>query len=258
MDKVETLKNENAQFLILFKKSFIELLALAKKKNELHFAFALSPEFRGMQDAGWNTAVESMRAFEEYIEFLDTIKNWKMRIRISLAFYCHIAESSGLYEVIKKMLNICSGKSNGVAPFADIVRENSQGSTITPNTNMVTKNLIIHANKLDLTDLADCLGNAFNSSIRNGYSHANYIVWNNGLRLPNRNGVGGSTIPWEIYELLLNRGINFFQIINQVIHSELLKYESKQVIECSLHDEPARKHQIHFNPESGEFKIESL
>jgi len=258
MDKTKAIKIENEQFFTLFEKSFKELLVLAKKKNELHFAIALSPEFRGMQDAGWNTAVESLRAFEEYIEFIETINNSKMKVRISLAFYCHIAESSGLYEIIKKMLDICSGKSNGIAPFADIVKENSQGSTITPNTNKVIKNLILHSNKLGFTDLAECLEKAFNSNIRNGYSHAGYIVWNNGLRLPNRNGIGGSTIPWDIYELLFNRGINFFQIINKIVHSEKLKYESKKIIKCSLHGEPARKHQIYFNPDNCKFTIESL
>jgi len=44
-------------------KSLQSLFELAKAKNELHFAFSLNAEFRGVQGPGWNTSDETHRAF---------------------------------------------------------------------------------------------------------------------------------------------------------------------------------------------------
>ena len=41
------------------------LYAFAKQVNELDFAVSLNGEFRGMQDAGWSTAITAYEVFEE-------------------------------------------------------------------------------------------------------------------------------------------------------------------------------------------------
>ena len=82
--------------------SWIELFDVAKDKEELQFALALSPEFRGMQDPGWSTAEEASRALDQYLDLLVSLEPAPARTRIALSLYSHLSEASGLYEVPKK------------------------------------------------------------------------------------------------------------------------------------------------------------
>ena len=83
---------------------------------------ALMPEIRGMQDAGWNTAAETQHAFDEYLAFLEKQEEGRMKCRVALSFYCHIAEASGFYEVPKNLLRIAGGESHVLWPFMDLVQ----------------------------------------------------------------------------------------------------------------------------------------
>ncbi len=46
----------NVPFFEKADRALRDLFEKARAANELHFAFALFPEFRGLQDSGWNTA----------------------------------------------------------------------------------------------------------------------------------------------------------------------------------------------------------
>jgi hypothetical protein len=186
---LEIPENQNAAFYEKAERAFHKLIDAARTRHELHFAMALMPEMRGAQDAGWNTAHETHIAFDEYLKFIETLEDGRMKCRVALAFYCHIAEASGFYEVPKNMLRIAGGQSHVIWPFNDIVERHAQtGNLIAPNANKVLKNLAGHAKELGLDELAEVFRDAFDSDVRNGYAHADYVVWNDGLRLPKHNG----------------------------------------------------------------------
>lgn len=196
MEEKPSLKEQNEAFYEKAEAALRELFEAAKAKHELHFAMALMPEMRGMQDAGWNTADETQHAFHEYLEFLQELEPNRMKWRITLGFYCHLAEASGFYEVPKNMLRISEGGSHVLWPFMDLVQEHRQtGNRIAPNANKVLRDLAGYAKTLGFDNLAEVFRDAFNSDVRNGYSHADYIVWQDGLRLPKRNGGYASCIP---------------------------------------------------------------
>jgi hypothetical protein len=44
-------------------------------------------------------------------------------MRVALAFYCHLSEASGYYEVPKNMLRVAGGARYVMWPFNDLVRE---------------------------------------------------------------------------------------------------------------------------------------
>ena len=91
--------------------SLQDLFEKAKAKNELHFVMALMPELRGMQDGGWNTAEEAVRAFDQYTKHIKALpKDDPIRVRIALNFYLHASECSGFYEIPKKMMLTIEGK----------------------------------------------------------------------------------------------------------------------------------------------------
>lgn len=246
----------NDPFVEKTEKVFRELFDLAKKKNELHFAMALMAEMRGMQDPGWNTAQEASRAFDEYLSLIDTAKG-TIRFRIALAFYCHAAEASGFYEIPKNMLRIVGGEGHVLWPFMHLVdRHRLTGERIAPNANKVLKDLVGHAETVGLHELAEVFRDAFDSDIRNGYAHADYVIWEDGLRLRKRNGGFPRVVPWQDFETLFNRGINVFNILRQLVAEYAQSYREPRTIRTRLNNEPEGEWTIFYEP-NGAFGITS-
>lgn len=228
----------NELFFDKTESSLRELFEIARKKHELHFAMALMPEMRGIQDAGWNTAAEAHRAFDEYMSFIDTAKG-PIRFRIALAFYCHAAEASGFYEVPKNMLRIAGGEGHLLWPFMHLVEAHRlTGDRIAPNANKVLKDLAGHAETVGLHELAEVFRDAFDADIRNGYAHADYVIWEDGLRLRKRNGGSPRRIPWEEFGYIFDRGINLFHILRQLVSEYVQSYIEPRTIRARLNSEP--------------------
>jgi len=250
------LRAANEEFFEKVERAFRSLFAAAKQKNQLHFAMALMSEMRGSQDAGWNTAEEAHRAFEEYADFVNTAKG-PIRLRVALAFYCHVAEASGFYEVPKNMLRIAGGEGHVLWPFMHLVESHRlTGDRIAPNANKVIKDLAGHAETLGLHELAEVFRDAFDSDIRNGYAHGDYVLWNDGLRLPKRNGGQPRSIPWESFGAIFDKGVNLFNILRQVQEESIKFYENPQTIRARLNDEPEGEWTIYSTP-GGAFGITS-
>ena len=119
----EDQKDPNQEFYDKAEKALRDLFQKAQTANELHFVMALMPEMRGMQDGGWNTAEEAVHAYEQFSKLLEKLSHDDVvRIRVVLAFYQHVAECSGFYEIPKKMLLTIEGKGNNFLPFQKIVK----------------------------------------------------------------------------------------------------------------------------------------
>lgn len=253
---IEALESSNDEFYEKLENAVRVLFDSAKETNELQFVMALNPEFRGAQDPGWNTAKEAMKAFDEYINFINNEEPTSITARVALGFYSYISEASGLYEVPKNMLRIIEGKPYVLWPFQDIVQvHNRTGNVIAPNANKILRNLAGHAEELELHDLAICFRDAFNSDLRNGYAHADYVIWDDGIRLRNRNGGNPQIISWNKFHKLLERGINFFNIFKDIAHEYVQSYNPPKRIMASLGEEPLSEWTIQFNPDTGSFSI---
>jgi hypothetical protein len=250
-------RSANDEFFEKVERALRALFDLALQKNELHFAMALMPEMRGMQDAGWNTAAEAHRAFDEYLEFVNKTGKESIRFRVALAFYSHAAEASGFYEVPKNMLRIAGGEGHVLWPFMHLVDAHRiTGERIAPNANKVIKDLAGHALTLGLRELAEVFRDAFDSDIRNGYAHADYIIWDDGLRLRKRNGGHPRCIPWEEFGAIFDRGINFFHLLRQVVKDYVQSYSQPRTIKAQLQNEPEADWTIYLEP-NGAFGITS-
>ena len=87
MKQQPSLKEQNNKFYEKVVASLRKLFDSAKERHEFHFAMAFMPEMRGMQDPGWNTAIEAQYVFSEYLEFLGNLEQSRMKSRIALGFY---------------------------------------------------------------------------------------------------------------------------------------------------------------------------
>lgn len=244
------------EFQVKSKTALRQLFDSARTTHELYFAFALIPEQRGLQDAGWNGAEDLRRAYDDYMEFLESAESNRIKIRIALAFYCHLAEASGYYEIPKNMLRVAEGMPHILRPFDNLVREHSvSGNQIAPNANKILKDLAGHSQQLGFNELAEVFRDAFDPDIRNGYAHADYVVWENGVRFPRRNGGPGREIVYEDFHEILNRGIGFFHVLQDIVAEYIESYSPGKNIRASLGRGPEENWQIEYRKEDGSFYI---
>ncbi len=230
----------------------------AKNANEIHFALALMPEFKGCQDAGWSTAEDAVHAYEEYLELIKKLPDrTPIKIRVMLAFYNHVSEGSGFYEIPKKLLLTIEGKGNNIYPFQTLVNKHRKtGLMIAPNANKIMADMIGHATELGLNNLAEVIHEAFNPDVRNAVAHADYIIWHDGLRLRRRNGGQPQLIPWAELELILERGINFFGFIRDMTNNYIQSYNPPKEVIGRLHEsEPEFKYVIEYNSDNCDFSV---
>src|SRR5262245_23481771 len=91
-------------------------------------------EFRGMQDGGWSTASDAHLSFDDYLNFLQEGPLTRIKARVAVAFYCHLAEASGFYEIPKNLLWLAGGDQDSLWPFHKLVEKHRVSrNVIAPN-----------------------------------------------------------------------------------------------------------------------------
>jgi len=234
-----------------------QLFDAAKAKEEMQFAMALNPEFRGMQDAGWSTAFEASRALDEYMGLLNELPPGSIKIRVALSLYSHVSEAAGFYEVPKNMMRIASGDDYNLWPFQHLVaRHAATGSAISPNSNKVMRDLLGHADELKLESLKAVILENFDPDLRNGYAHADYVIWQDGIRLPKRNGGRAVTISFDDFTWKLNKAVGFFQALREYIMECVKSFDPPRRIMGRMNkSDPVLPAEISYNPTTGAFSI---
>ena len=248
----------NQAFYDKAKRALEDLFEKAKAKNELHFVMAMMPEFRGMQDGGWNTGEEAVRAYDQFTEHIKSLsKDSLVRVRIMLAFYLTIAEGSGFYEMPKKMMLTIEGKGNNLWPFQSLVKKHEKtGRAIDPNANTIMKNMMGHAYDLGLFELSDVFKEAFDPDLRNAIAHADYIITAEALRIRKRNGGQQRVIPWKEFDALYCKGANLFSFIRQFVEHYVRSYDPPKTIKARMNDnEPLTDYTLYYIPQTGAFGL---
>jgi hypothetical protein len=193
------------------------LYAFARQVNELDFAASLSGEFRGAQDAGWSTTITANEVFDELTPQPERSQPLsKAELRVILMLYCQLSEAGGVYESIKNIMGVITLKPYLLWPFKDLVRvKDAPRRIIGPNANATFRDLGIAAKEIGLSCLSSLLEIAFRDDIRNGISHADYVIWDDGLRLRKRNGGHAAKLSFEELNDALTQAIGFFQMLRE-------------------------------------------
>lgn len=208
------------------------LFEAARNTDELQFVLCLFQEMRGMREFGWSTADESRLAFRQYIEHLARLtSNDPMAVRISLSLYSYLSESAGVYETTKNMLRIVTGLHHHIMPFSDLVAQHKlTGERISPNANRIMKDILGHANEAGHDDLGSVIQEAFDPDLRNGYAHADYVVSQEGIRLPRRNGGSFRIVDYASFATLINKSVAFFEVLNHLVQESMESYTDPRLI----------------------------
>jgi len=236
--------SKNEEFLLKAEVAFRKLFAAAKKENELHFAFSLSPEFRPYQV---NTALDAQRAFEDYMNFLQENDKSPIHVRIALALYSHISEASGFWEVPKNLLSIIDGDKYNLIPFLDLVRKyGSAEGSIAPNANKVMRSLMKYSKKLGFHELAEVFKEAFDAELRNGFAHADYAILDDGICVGPRYKKE-RIVTWVEFNELLHKAIHFYRLFMSVLSDNFQYYSEPKTVKGFLNDgEPESTWVIHY------------
>jgi len=210
----------------------MRLFEAARNTDELQFVLCLFQEMRGMREFGWSTADESRVAFRQYIEHLAGLPNSDpMAVRISLSLYSYLSESAGVYETTKNMLRIVTGLYHHAMPFSDLVAQHKiTGERISPNANRIMKDILGHANEAGHIDLSSVIQEAFDPDLRNGYAHADYVVSQEGIRLPRRNGGSFRIVDYDTFATLINKSVAFFEVLNHLVQESMESYTEPRLI----------------------------
>lgn len=192
------------------------LIAFARAIGELDMAGALFGEFRGEQDAGWTTAITAYEIYGE-IRDLSAKENPLTRpeYRHLLSLYSQLSEAGGVYEALLNIMSTVQLKPYSMWPFQDMVRVRKvPRSVIGPNSNAMFRRLAETATAIGMTKLAKLLEVTFRDDIRNGISHADYIIADDGLRLRRRNGGYADVIAHAEVTKAISIGAMFFELFD--------------------------------------------
>jgi hypothetical protein len=235
---------------------FSALFGKARSANEAYFAMSLMPDFGGWEDAGWNVAAEAKRAFDDYLELLNSLPPGRPRNRVALSFYVQLSEAKAFYGMPKNMLWVASGRSYSMWPFHGLVRTHKvTGQKLAPNASAVIQDLMGHAEEIRQPALCSILQRAFDFDIRNGYAHGDYAFFGNDLLLPKRNVGPPRTVPLPEFGKLLNRAIGLFSAL-WICHDEALQsFNPPRKIWGRLNDQDEELPMIIAANDDGSFSI---
>jgi hypothetical protein len=154
------------------------------------------------------------------------------------------------------MMRIVGGEAYVMWPFLKLNSTHAAtGKVVAPNANKIFRDLVGHAESLGLSDLAYCFRDAFDPDIRNGYAHADYIFWTDGLRLRRQAGGQPRIITWPDFSQILLRGYNIYGILRQLIAEYVRSYSTSKTIRASMAGEPATDWTIAVDASTGAFSI---
>jgi hypothetical protein len=103
--------------------------------------------------------------------------------------------------------------------------------------------------------LSSLLESAFRDDIRNGISHADYVIWSDGLRLRKRNGGNPDLVSFDhVYEAL-ERGAGFFQILREYNAASVRSFNPPKTIVGRLSANFPMPWTVSFDPKLGSLGI---
>jgi hypothetical protein len=247
---------EPAEYINALNRQLSYLIAFTRNINELDMAGALFQESRGAQDHGWTTTITAYEVFREMRE-LGAKKEplSKAEYRQFLCLYVHLAEAGGIYEVLLNLMGVVQLKPYNLWPFQDLVKvKQVPRRIIGPNANAMFRKLAETATTIGMTKLSSLLEITFRDDIRNGISHADYIIWEDGLRLRRRNGGSATVITNSDVFKAFNIGMMFFELFDGLQRKARQSFRPARDIIGRFSENPPMLHTVELH-ENGSFSI---
>ncbi|MDD5005336.1 MAG: hypothetical protein PHS93_02385 [Candidatus Omnitrophica bacterium] len=201
------------------------LFNAARKENEFAYIFSLLGINSGMEDAGWQPITETYSLMRDFVAIANAPFHKHTKARLLLLCYTQITEANYLYHVIYNMLlSIENEISPKVFSFLDLYKNG-----IPPSVKSKVNIICEKSEKLGYQRIKDLLENIFDYGIRNAISHADYIIYNDELRLKHK-GLDIKKIKLDDVFDLVQRTIIFFEVFFKVSDAHKKSYSEGYVI----------------------------
>lgn len=207
------------------KKIFEDLFQRAKNQDEFAYVFALLGVNSGIEDVGWQPINETWGITQDILSIANTPLRTHTQVRLLLLLYSQITESNYMYHVLYNML-LCIEKETPPKVFNFLDQYNNG---VPPSVKVKVKKICDKAVALNETQLSKGLDSIFDSSLRNAIAHADFILFENKLRLKHK---GTEIREMSLNEVvqLINEALEFFQEFFQVLHEHKMSYEDGYTI----------------------------
>lgn len=140
----------------------------------------------GMADANWDPFEESIRAFEDYNWLIEKAKERSEEcvLRLNLLMYCQAIEMTAPHEILMNLLRCCSEQHYAIQPFFHLRRKKKNDflSYVPPSAKSKFMEIKKIAESITENKLIEIVDTFFNDSIRNAFSHSDYIIEQGKLR----------------------------------------------------------------------------
>ena len=215
---------ETEKFRNISEKTINNLFVKAKSTDEFAYVFALLGINSGIEDIGWQPISETQLLIRDIVSIINIPLNQYTSFRLMLLLYCQVTESNYLYHVLYNMLLCIEGeKPPKVFNFLDQFQNGTP-----PSVKSKVKQICIKADKLEHTEISKTLKIIFNSSLRNAISHADFILFENELRLKHGNEI--KKIKLDEVSSLVQNTLIFFDVFFQILRNHRMAYKDGHII----------------------------
>lgn len=208
------------------KDSIEALFDAAKKKDEFAYIFSLLGFNSGMEDRGWQPIAETFMLMRDFVGIANAPFSTHTKVRLLLLCYTQLTEASYIYHVIYNMLvSIADENPPVLFSFLDLYQRGTP-----PSVKSKVKLICNKARVLNFPRVKELLEDTFDSEIRNAVSHADYILFQNELRLKHK-GSEIRKINLEDVFSLVQKTIILYEVFFLVSDVHRKSYKDGYVIE---------------------------
>ncbi len=167
----------------------------------------------GMPDAGWDVFDEANEAFEDYNWHLaarsDDLSS-KSHWRIGLLMYCQACEMSAVHSTLANLLRIQLDQPYHLNPLGSLGRADKKRvfKWYPPSARAKWQKIREMAEEAGRVDLVRLIDSVYNDTIRNAFSHCDYIIAEESFRWT-EGGLPGE-MPLQHLENLITNAFSFF------------------------------------------------
>lgn len=126
---------------------------------------------------------------------------------------------------------------------------------IAPNANATFKDLATKASEIGMTKLASLLALAFNDEIRNGISHTDYVIWDDGLRLRKRNDGNATLLSYGEVSEAITVGAALYDLLQHHNRTAMESFNPAREIIGKFSLNPPMRFTVFSDPERRTFSI---
>lgn len=228
--------SDNEQFYSETSVCLQQLFDYAKNTDELQFVMCFDPALPKAFQRYHSTSKEAFNVLAQAIHFMqdtDIAMEQAYRIRLAISFYHHLASASNFYTILYNMLRIFQHDPIDLCNTTLQAHCPPDYPAIYLATHCVAKEDVM---------LATCLTQLFDYDLVRAYQTGRYEITKTGITLAYTHPSEQQVLGFEDFEERLERSINFFVLLKNLIDQYVEHYQVEKQVYGKLYPDQAADH----------------